>query len=194
MAGLTLNKKQKLSLNKSSGTSLKRVRAELRWDAPENTRFDYDADASAFVLDANNKAVSNYKHFCFYGQDSTPAIVSSGDNRTGGGDGEDLTIDLTKVPSEGEHISIVITLHEAVERGQNLAQIANGSLTLVDAETDKALAHVELDMNTVKRSDISMLFVMLHRNGNDWDIENVTQGYPQDLQAWVDLYGIDLNK
>jgi len=194
MAGLSLEKKQKMSLNKSSGTTLKRVRAELRWDAPENTRFEYDADASAFVLDANQKAVDNYKHFCFYSQPNTPAIVSSGDNRTGGGDGEDLTIDLTQVPSAGEHISIVITLHDAAARGQNLSQIANGSLTLVDDESGKALAHVVLDMNTVTRSDISMLFVMLHRNGSDWDIENVTQGYPQDLSSWVDLYGIDLNK
>lgn len=188
---ITLEKNAKLSLKKSNGSSLKKIKVELRWDAPENTPFDYDADASAFILDKDEKSLDNYKHFCFYNQPKTPAIESSGDNRKGGGDGEDLFIELDKVPSEGKSISIVLTLHEAVKRGQNLSQSKNGSLTLIDMDTDEALAHIKLDQ--LEEQDISLLFASIKRTENGWDIENISTGFSQSFVDWVHLYKIDLD-
>ena len=56
---------------------------------------------------------------CFYGQLSAAngAIVSSGDDRTGGnsvdGDDETISVDFTKLPDYLAKIEVYVTIHEA---------------------------------------------------------------------------------
>ena len=86
---------------------LQKLAVGLGWD-PNSTSssHDYDLDASAFMLAANNR-VPNDAFFVFYGSElknseGNPvspdgAVSSSGDDRTGGnsdGDDETLMIDL----------------------------------------------------------------------------------------------------
>lgn len=192
---ITLKKQQKLSLKKENGLKLVNLRAELRWDAPEGTLHEFDADASAFVLkdDANgNKiALDNTTHFCFYGQQETPAISSSGDNRTGGGDGEDLYINLDKVPQDGKYVQIVVSIYDSIKRGQNLSQIENGYLRLVDVDNEKEIAIVKFEEMTPK--DISMLFVEVYRTDGGWEIQNVNTGFDKELDKWTEIYKIDIS-
>lgn len=191
---ITLEKKQKLTLKKENGAKLTKLKAELRWETPKESHRDFDADASAFILtkdsSGNKVGLDNTTHFCFYNQTETPAIISSGDNRKGGGDGEDLFIDLTKVPDQGEFIQIIVTIFEATEKGQNLSQISNGTLTLIDTDNDKEIAVVNFEGMTP--ADTSMLFVEIYRDGDNWKIENINGGYDYGLEEWLSRYKIDI--
>lgn len=194
---LSLDKGSKLSLDKFQASDLKVLRVEMTWDAPEKTSsffksYDYDLDALAVIVDSNQKAVDNYKHFCFFNQQSTPAIASSGDDLNGDDGGESLLITLDNVPPEGAHIPIIVDLHKAKERKQNLSQMKDGSVRILNHETDELLA--EIKMNTFSSNDTSILFVMINRTATGFEVENVSTAYPQSIGDWINLYGIDLSK
>lgn len=194
---LTLNKGSKFTLNKNDGSELEVLRVELSWDAPEQTKgmfskkVDYDLDACAFILDENGQAVDNHKHFCFFQQQQTPAIQSSGDDLNGD-EGEALLITLENVPDNGKSIPIIVDLHKAKKKKQNLSQMKAGFVKIVNDATDEVLA--EISMNNFKSNETSILFVMIHRTEDGWDVENVSTGYDKGLEDWVELYGIDLEK
>lgn len=194
--GPTLEKGKKLSLDKFKA-DLKVLRVEMAWDAPESTKsafksYDYDLDAVAFIIDQNGKAVDNYKHFCFFGQQTTPAIASSGDDLNGEDGGESLLITLANVPSNGVQIPIIVDLHKAKERKQNLSQMKSGNLRILNHESDELLA--EVNMTQFSSNETSFLFAFINRTATGFEVESAPTGFDKNLQDWVDLYGIDLSK
>ncbi|WP_300730057.1 TerD family protein, partial [uncultured Bacteroides sp.] len=93
---ITLEKGQRI------GIGLSKVSVGLGWDPNEGTGFDFDLDASAFML-GSNKKIPNDNYFIFYNNPKSPdgAVESTGDDTTGGnsdgGDDETLNVDLQKV-------------------------------------------------------------------------------------------------
>ncbi len=195
---MSLEKGKKLSLDKFQAQDLKVLRVEMTWDAPEKTSgsfgrsYDYDLDAIAFIIDKNKQAVDNYKHFCFFSQPNTPAIQSSGDDRNGDDGGEALLITLSNVPAEGVQIPIIVDLHKAKERKQNLAQMKAGKLVVLNDETNEALA--EINMTQFSSNDTSFLFGFINRTPTGFEVESAPTGFSQSIGDWVNLYGIDLSK
>lgn len=195
---LTLEKGKKLSLEKENKSgALNIIRVDMTWEAPETTgnkfqNFNYDLDAMAFIIDANGKAVDNYTHFCFHQQQETPAISSSGDDLNGDDGGESLLITLANVPSRGAQIPVIVDLYKAKERNQNLTQMKNGVLRVSNHETNQVLVEIQMK-DTFSPTDTSLLFAMINRTANGWEVENVSVGFPKAIKDWVDLYGIDLN-
>jgi len=78
---------------------LSKVGVGLGWDPNKGTGFNFDLDASAFMLGVNKK-LPQEKFFVFYNNLKSPddAVASSGDDLVGGNDGDDetLTVDLNK--------------------------------------------------------------------------------------------------
>src|SRR5690606_29771682 len=102
---------------------LSKVGVGLGWDPNEGTGFDFDLDASAFML-AGNKKLPKDEFFVFYNNPKSPdgSVESSGDDLTGGnsdGDDETLTIDLTKVDPQIQEIIFTVTIHDFETRRQN---------------------------------------------------------------------------
>ncbi|WNA16075.1 TerD family protein [Xanthomonas phage XaC1] len=193
----TLDKGSKLNLDKFEASGLNVLRVEMNWDAPEKTSshfktYDYDLDAVAFIIDKNEKAIDNYKHFCFFKQPNTPAILSSGDDLNGKDGGESLLITLANVPTEGTQIPIIVDLHKAAERKQNLSQMKSGTVQILNHETDEVLCTI--NMSSFSSSDTSILCAMVNRTSSGFDVENISLGFDKGLGDWVKLYGIDLTK
>lgn len=99
---ISLVKGQKIDLTKGN-SGLRKVAFGLGWDTNRyDGNSDFDLDVSAFLTDDTGKVTSE-KDFVFYGQPQHPsgALIYSGDNRTGEGDGDDETmiVDLNKIPS-----------------------------------------------------------------------------------------------
>ena len=97
---INLQKGQRVSLD----NSMKLALVGLGWDTNRyDGGNDFDLDASAFLLGENGKLLRD-EDFVFYnnlnGRDG--AVVHTGDNLTGDGDGDDevIMIDFTKIPSE----------------------------------------------------------------------------------------------
>ena len=116
---ISLEKGQRIEIG------LSKVSVGLGWDPNEGSGFDFDLDASAFMLGSNKKLPSD-DFFVFYNNQKSPdgAVESTGDDLTGGnsdgGDDETLNVDLTKVNSQVQEIIFTATIYKAEERSKEL--------------------------------------------------------------------------
>ena len=189
---ISLNKGGNLSLSKTD-PSLNQVLIGLGWDARATDGADFDLDASAFLLAANDK-VRGETDFIFYNQTRSPegSVEHTGDNRTGEGDGDDeaVKIDLAKVPTEVQKIAITVTIHDAENRGQNFGQVQNAFIRVVNDQTNVEI--VRFDLNEDYSTETAMIFGELYRHNGEWKFRAVGQGYNGGLRAMCGQYGINI--
>ena len=188
---VSLSKGQRISLDKVA-PNLEAIFVGLGWDVqPTDTGYDCDLDASAFLLGANEKLLSD-EHFVFYNNKNSPdpnqSVKHMGDNLTGEGEGDDevVIIDLRKVPTEVAKIVFTVTIHEATERGQNFGQVQNAFVRLVDVKTKQEL--VRYDLAEDYSTETAMIMAELYRKDGDWRMNAVGAGYEGGLPALLDRY------
>ena len=104
---ISLKKGQKVDLTKGN-PGLSKLLIGLGWDTNKyDGGFDFDLDASAFLLGANEKVTSD-ADFVFYGnlKHASGGVEHTGDNLTGEGEGDDeqIKVDLSKVPASIDKI------------------------------------------------------------------------------------------
>ena len=188
---ISLKKGQRISLEKVA-PSLVAGFIGLGWDInATDTGTDFDLDASVFLLGANEKLVSD-QHFIFYNNlvspDSENSVKLLGDNRTGEGDGDDegVIVDLRKVPADVEKIVVTVTIYEAAKRKQNFGQVTNAYVRLVDVQTkDEVLRY---DLSEDFSIETAVVMTELYRNGDEWKLNAVGNGFEGGLQALLDKY------
>ena len=145
---ITLEKGQRI------GIGLSKVSVGLGWDPNEGTGFDFDLDASAFML-GSNKKIPNDNYFIFYNNPKSPdgAVESTGDDTTGGnsdgGDDETLNVDLQKVDPSIQEILFVATIYKADERKQNFGQVRNSYIRIYNSITNEEIARYDLDLSLI---------------------------------------------
>ena len=189
---ISLNKGGNLSLSKTD-PSLNQVLIGLGWDARATDGVDFDLDASAFLLAANDN-VRGESDFIFYNQTRSPegSVEHTGDNRTGEGDGDDeaVKINLAKVPADVQKIAITVTIHDAQNRGQNFGQVQNAFIRVVNDQTNVEI--VRFDLNEDYSTETAMIFGELYRHNSEWKFRAVGQGYNGGLSAMCSQYGINI--
>ena len=189
---ISLNKGGNLSLSKTD-PSLTQVLVGLGWDARATDGVDFDLDASAFLLGANEK-VRGEHDFIFYNQTRSQdgSVEHTGDNRTGDGDGDDeaVTIDLGKVSPDVQKIAITVTIHDADSRGQNFGQVQNAFIRVVNNQSQVEI--VRFDLNEDYSTETAMIFGELYRHNGEWKFRAVGQGYNGGLRAMCHQYGINI--
>ena len=98
---LSLSKGSNMSLTKEA-PGLSAVTVGLGWDARTTDGQPFDLDASAIVVGADGRVLSD-GHFVFFNQlaSSDGSVRHQGDNRTGQGDGDDekIDVDLSALPA-----------------------------------------------------------------------------------------------
>ncbi|MET1138545.1 TerD family protein, partial [Bacillus subtilis] len=74
------------------------------------------------------------------------AVIHTGDNRTGEGEGDDeqVKINLNAVPADIQKISFVITIHEAEARRQNFGQVSNAYVRVINEDSNEELIRYDL--------------------------------------------------
>ena len=170
---------------------LKKVGVGLGWDPNESTGYDFDLDASAFMLGENKKLPMD-EFFVFYNNLISPdkAVESSGDDLTGGnsdgGDDETLTVDLSKVDPRIQEIIFTVTIHEAEKRRQNFGQVHNSYIRIYNAITNEEIAKYDLDEDFSVETAVE--FGRLYKRNNEWKFEAMGNGYKGGLQIFVDKY------
>ena len=170
---------------------LQKVGVGLGWDPNRSTGYDFDLDASAFML-AEDKKLPADEFFVFYNNLVSPdgAVESSGDDRTGGnsdgGDDETLTIDLAKIDPRVKEIIFMVTIHEAAQRKQNFGQVHNSYIRIYDDVTNQEIAKYELDEDFSIETAVE--FGRLYKRNGQWKFEAMGNGYKEGLQYFVDRY------
>ena len=170
---------------------LSKVGVGLGWDPNQSTGYDFDLDASAFMLGENGKLPQD-EFFVFYNNPLSPdkALESSGDDMTGGnsdgGDDETLSVDLTKIDARIKEIIFTVTIHKAEERRQNFGQVRNSYIRIYNAVSDEEIARYDLDEDFSVETAVE--FGRLYKRNGEWKFEAVGQGYKGGLQFFVDKY------
>lgn len=170
---------------------LQKVTVGLGWDPNDSTGFDFDLDASAFMLGDDKKLPAD-EFFVFYNNQESPdgAVVSSGDDLTGGnsdgGDDESLTIDLSKVDPRIKEIIFTVTIYEAEKRHQNFGQVHNSYIRIFDSDANEEIARYDLDEDFSIETAIK--FGRLYLRRGEWKFEAIGNGYNGGLKYFVDKY------
>lgn len=189
---VSLQKGQNVSLSKEA-PGLKKVIFGLGWDVRKTDGGDFDLDASAFVLGEDSKVLSD-SHFIFYNnlKDPSGAIVHSGDNLTGEGEGDDeqVTIDLGTLTPNVAKVAFVVTIHEAEARKQNFGQVTNAFIRAVNADGEAEIARYDLSEDA--SIETAMIFGELYRHGSDWKFKAIGQGYAGGLGAVAKDFGVHI--
>ncbi|SDM88903.1 TerD family protein [Bacillus sp. OK048] len=191
--GIQLSKGQRIDLTKTN-PGLVRAIIGLGWDTNKyNGGSDFDLDASAFLVDANNRCM-NDSDFVFYNnlQHPSGSVTHTGDNRTGEGDGDDeqLVIDFSKIPSYVNKIGITVTIHDADQRYQNFGQVSNAFVRLVDESTNIEL--LRFDLGEDFSVETAVVVCELYRHGNDWKFNAIGSGFSGGLAALCRNYGLQV--
>ncbi|PYE50003.1 TerD family protein [Deinococcus yavapaiensis] len=173
---VSLSKGQQISLTKTAGPSLTRVRMGLGWDGIMKRglfgfgggRVEVDLDANALMFDADGQLVEAvwFREL----QNANGSVRHSGDNRTGAGDGDDETIsvDLTRLP---QHVTTLIFSVNNYS-GPNFSEVENAYCRLVNLDGDKEIARYDLG---AQGSHSALIMASLRRQGNDWVMTAIGQ-------------------
>lgn len=195
---------------------LSKVGIGLGWDPNEGTGFDFDLDASAFML-GENKQISKKEHFVFYGNlcgrlhrayedhngcnhnecvekfhctDGLFGIMSMGDDTNGrnsnDGDDEILNVDLSKIPVDVHEIIFTVSIHEYEVRKQNFGQVRNSFIRVYNAQTNAEIAKYELDEDFSIETAVE--FGRLYKRHNEWRFEAMGIGYKGGLEFFCKRY------
>jgi len=162
----------------------------LGWDTNStSTGSAFDLDASVFILGENNKMLSD-QHFVFYNNLKSPndAVVHTGDNLTGDGEGDDeqLLVDLSKVEDSAQEICIVVTIHDAPARNQNFGQVRNSFVRILDTMSGEELLKYELEEDFSVETAVE--FGRIYRRNGEWKFEAVGAGMKGGLQDYLNKY------
>ncbi len=184
---INLSKGERVSLAKG----LKNISVGLGWDPNEGTGAEFDLDASAFMVNENGK-IPEDEFFVFYNNKYSPdgAVEGADDDQTGGnsdgGDDEEIKIDLSKVDSRIKEIVVVVTIHDANQRGQNFGQVRNSYIRVVDEATNEELMKYELDEDYSIETSIE--FGRIYRRGDEWKFEAMGKGYKEEIAYFLNKY------
>lgn len=189
---ISLVKGQKIDLTKGNA-GLNKVVFGLGWDTNRyDGNADFDLDVSAFFTDDSGK-VTGEQDFVFYGQPQHPsgALIYSGDNRTGEGDGDDevIKIKLDKIPSDYETLAVTVTIYDAESRLQNFGMVGNAYVRVVDEETGEEL--IRFDLSEDFSTETALVVAEIYKHNGEWKFKAVGSGYNGGLKALCNQYGID---
>lgn len=173
---VSLTKGQKVSLSKEGG-ALSRIFMGLGWDVAKKKGGllgglmgggggDIDLDASCLVFDTNGQMVDQIWFRQLKGMGG--AIVHTGDNLTGAGEGDDevIKVDLSRLPDSVK--SLVFTVNSF--RGQTFDKVENAFCRVVDDTSGTELCQFRLSESG---SHTGMVMAKIYRHQNEWKIHAV---------------------
>ncbi|MDA1477927.1 TerD family protein [Bacillus changyiensis] len=190
---IQLSKGQRIDLTKTNPGLIKGL-IGLGWDTNKYTGgADFDLDASAFLVEGNDKCV-NDEDFVFYNNLEHPSgsVIHTGDNRTGEGEGDDeqIIVDFSKIPAHVEKIGITVTIHDAESRSQNFGQVSNAFVRLVNESTNEEL--LRFDLGEDFSIETAVVVCELYRQGSDWKFNAIGSGFSGGLASLCRNYGLQV--
>jgi tellurium resistance protein TerD len=193
MAVISLQKGQKIDLTKGN-PGLTKVVIGLGWDTNKYSGgFDFDLDASAFLIDKNGKA-GGIEDFIYYNNlvGGDGSVVHTGDNLTGDGEGDDeqIKIDLLKVPAHVDKVAISVTIHDAIARGQNFGQVSNAFVRVVNETNEQEV--IRYDLGEDFSVETALVICELYRHQGEWRFNAVGSGFSGGLAALCTNYGLQV--
>ncbi|MFZ3481796.1 TerD family protein [Sphingomonas sp. 3-13AW] len=200
--GISLSKGGNVSLSKEE-PGLNEISIGLGWDVRATDGGEFDLDASLFALALGDKVraaskspnglTDDISDFCFYGnlRILNDAVIHKGDNRTGAGDGDDETIDVTlnSIPADIQKLAVVITIAKARELGLNFGMVSNAFARIINRKTGREI--VRYDLSEDAATETAIVIGEVYRHNGEWKFRAVSQGFAGGLYKVCHMYGIN---
>lgn len=164
---------------------------------------EYDLDAIAFLLDANDKVVNRGRTLqtnnggqknlfegdvIFFNSLKHPSghIWLTGDNRTGAGDGDDeqIIVKLDQLDQRYQKILFLVTIYQGRQNNQNFSMVENAFIRAVDAK-GKEITKFSLSGDASLNGMCSMIFAEAYRHNGDWKFRAI--GDARQTDNFVDI-------
>jgi tellurium resistance protein TerD len=189
---VSLSKGGNVSLSKEA-PGLSAVNVGLGWDARTTSGTDFDLDASALLVDANNRILSD-QYFIFFNNLTSPdgSVEHTGDNLTGEGEGDDemIKVNLAGVPQEAAKIVFAVSIYDAENRAQNFGQVRNAFIRVVNQTGGGEIARYDLSEDA--STETAMIFGEVYRSNAEWKFRAVGQGYSNGLAGIARDFGVNV--
>ncbi len=190
---ISLSKGQKVDLTKGNA-GLDSILAGLGWDTNQyDGGQEFDLDVSVFMTGESGKVEAD-SNFVFYNnpKDAAESVIYGGDNRTGEGEGDDETVNITlsKVPTNVTKISFTVTIHDAAARGQNFGQVSNAYIRIVNNSDGAEL--IRYDLGEDYSVETAIVVGELYRHGAEWKFAAVGAGFSGGLAALCQNFGLSV--
>lgn len=195
---INLQKGQTISLEKNQ-YDLSTVTIGLGWDIKKagglfgslmGANKEYDLDAMAFLLDANDKVatIGNEKlqggDVIFFNnmQHPTRQVWLTGDNRTGAGDGDDeqIIVKLDTLDTRYQKIVFLVCIYQGQQNKQHFGMVQNAYIRAVDARGTE-MARFSLSGDATYNGMCSMVFAEVYRKDGGWKFRALGNPYQTDL-------------
>jgi tellurium resistance protein TerD len=187
---ISLSKGGNVSLSKEA-PGLTDVVVGLGWDARVTSGAEFDLDASALMVGTSGKVPSD-GHFVFFNNLTSPdgSVQHMGDNLVGGGGGDDeqIKVNLAQVPAEIDKIAITVSIYGAEARRENFGQVRNAYVRVLNNADGVELTRYDLSEDA--STETAMIFGELYRNGSEWKFRAVGQGYSAGLAGIARDFGV----
>ena len=171
---VSLEKGQKISLDKTAGSSLTQITMGLGWDVAKSKGFfgfgggseEIDLDASCLMFDAQNQPLDAIWFAQLTSKDGS--IRHSGDNRTGAGDGDDesITVDLSRVPANAKTLMFTVNSF----RGQSFEKVQNAYCRVINAQNNQEVAKFNL---SCQGAHTALIVAKLYRHNGEWKMHAI---------------------
>lgn len=190
MAVELLKRGQRVDLTK--GKNLTKLAVALGWDTNKyEGGFDFDLDVSVFMVDENGKT-RDEGDFIFYNNltHASGAVHHTGDELTGGTEGDDETInvDFSVMPAYIQKLAFVVTIYDAQRRIQNFGQVQNAYVRVDNADTGEQLLQFDLAEDFSIETGVAVCEI--YKVAGDWKFNAVGAGYQNGLEGFVRDYGL----
>ena len=178
---ISLQKGQKIDLTKGNA-GLSELIVGLGWDPVEQSgtggllkglfggkKAEIDCDASVLLLDENGH-ITRKEHAVFFNNLKSPcgSVAHLGDNRTGGGDGDDeqVLITLPQVPGEVHKIVFVVNIYDCKTRKQDFGMIKNAFIRVLNKANMEEIIRFNLTENYVGKT--ALIVGEVYRHQGEW--------------------------
>lgn len=191
MATVNLRKGQRVELAKG----ISKLRIELTWNASRRAQ-SWDLDIMAIEVDEDQLiAKDDPRRLVYYNnlQDPENALVHSGDDRTGDGDGEEMKLDLSKVSSDVKELIFILNIFESMKNGQNFGEIKGTTLRIFyDNNTIPDLVY-NLEEEDSHKTATVLKVCSVYRSGGIWKFKAINEGVTGTLTSVLTNYGLGSN-
>lgn len=184
---ISLAKNQTISLTKESGGTLTKVRMGTGWDPLKKSGFfgkmfssdEIDLDASVILFDDQKNPIDVVFFNKLKSDDG--AIIHTGDNLTGEGEGDDESIIVNLHELNPSVTGLVFTVNSF--QGQSFKEVDNAFCRLVDEMSGgKEIARFNL---SEQGAHTGVIMAVLKREANDWSMRAV--GKPMQGRTFQDM-------
>ncbi|MGQ9659679.1 MAG: TerD family protein [Thermochromatium sp.] len=176
--GISLQKGQKISLDKEAGGGLTRIIMGLGWDPIQSGKGGLlrglfgggsehiDLDASCLLFDESGNLVDTVWFRQLTSRDGS--VHHTGDNLTGEGEGDDeqIRVDLAAVPANVK--SLVFTVNNYT--GQDFSRVANAYCRLLNGANNSEIARYDL---SCQGGHSAMIMAKVYRHNGEWKMHAI---------------------